>query len=169
MRCNAKLEIGNAVATTITKMAGIAMATVTPYMVVTHVQDLPGAVNDEQVVTAAQATGRLDEITAQEEEGEEEGDLGAPRDMKIAWRYRNMPQVQSSFSSQFGHNYDLTVGMPAARIEAVEKIYFNAQDKPMKYVCTVCMYVCVYALCMYTCVCVCMYVCVVYACTYTLA
>lgn len=93
------------------------------------------------MVTAARATA-LDEITAREdEEGEEEGGSGAPRDMKIAWRYRNMPKVQSSFSSQFGHNYDLTVGMPAARIEAVEKIYFNAQDKPMKYVCVYSMHV----------------------------
>ena len=129
-------------------MAAIAMATVmasNAHMDMAG-QDLPGAVNDEQVVTAARATG-LDEITAQEEEEE---DLGAaPQDMKIAWRYRNKPQVQSSFSSQFGHNYDLTVGMPAARIEAVEKIYFNAQDKPMKYVCT-CVYMCVYVyVCMY--------------------
>lgn len=61
--------------------------------------------------------------------------------MKIAWRYQNMPKVQSSFSSQFGHNYDLTVAMPAARVEAVDKVYFNARDKPAKYV-----YACVHNL-----------------------
>ena len=54
--------------------------------------------------------------------------------MKIAWRYQSLPQVQLSFSSQFGHSYDLTVAMPTARIEAVKTFHFNALEKSARYV-----------------------------------
>ena len=71
----------------------------------------------------------------EEEEGEEREGRQQNRDasaMKIAWRYRDMPKVKSSFSSQFGHNYDLTVSMPTARVEAVERVHFDVQDKPAR-------------------------------------
>lgn len=89
--------------------------------------------NDDQALPRAQAGG-LDEVTSKEEE--ELSSDSASQAMKIAWRYRNMPKVQSSFSNQFGHNYDLTVAIPTARVEAVDRVHFNARDKPAKYVCT---------------------------------
>lgn len=97
-------------------------------------KDLPGAVNDEQTRSRLQ-TKALKEITVKEEEEEEEEGKrsdASSQAMKIAWRYRNMPRVQSSFSNQFGHSYDLTVGMPAGRIQAIDTVHFNAQDKPAR-------------------------------------
>ncbi len=110
-------------------------------------QDLPGATNDELVgrglakATPTTTTTTIKEPEKEEEEGgrgEKEGgdaeeDLLADQPMKIAWRYQSKPRVQSSFSNQFGHSYDLTSKMPSSRLEAVDKIYFNALEKPAKY------------------------------------
>ena len=52
--------------------------------------------------------------------------------MKIAWRYQNQPKIKLSFSCQFGHSYDLTLKMPAERVDAIDRVYFNALDKPTR-------------------------------------
>ena len=55
-------------------------------------------------------------------------------EMKIAWRYQNLPKVQSlPFSNQFGHFYDLTVRMPQTRVAAVQRTHFNALDNHLRY------------------------------------
>ena len=40
--------------------------------------------------------------------------------------------IQSSFSTQFGHHFDLTTHMDPSRVEAVSKIHFNAMDMTEK-------------------------------------
>ena len=97
-------------------------------------QDLPGATNDELVGRGLEKTPPTSAKVDEEEE-----DAPADQPMKIAWRYQNKPKVQSSFSNQFGHSYDLTSKMPPSRIEAVDKIYFNALDKPARHVLDLCM------------------------------
>ena len=103
-------------------------------------QDLPGATNDELV---GRGLSKATPITAAkgEEEGEGEEEALPDQPMKIAWRYQSKPKIQSSFSNQFGHSYDLTTNMPSSRIEAVEKICFNALEKPARHVCVPCIYV----------------------------
>ena len=93
-------------------------------------QDLPGATNDELV---GRGLEKAAPTAVKEEEEEEEEEREGDQRMKIAWRYQNKPKVQSSFSNQFGHNYDLTSKMPSSRVDAVEKMYFSAPDKPAKY------------------------------------
>ena len=41
--------------------------------------------------------------------------------------------VQSSFSSRFGHFFDLTSSMDSVRLEAVEKTCFSAGDVPTRF------------------------------------
>ena len=54
---------------------------------------------------------------------------GVEAAMKIAWRYQSLPKVQHlPFSNRFGHFYDLTKRMPQARVEAVQRIHFNALE-----------------------------------------
>ncbi|KAK2184116.1 hypothetical protein NP493_281g01038 [Ridgeia piscesae] len=49
-------------------------------------------------------------------------------DMKIAWRYQNMPQVQSSPSGvQFGHYYDMTRQMSEDLLQATDITYFHPE------------------------------------------
>ncbi|XP_064400311.1 elongator complex protein 4-like [Halichondria panicea] len=75
------------------------------------VKDLPGSVEVEQ---QQQHLAAIQEDSMGEEQ------------MKIAWRYQNQPKVQSSFSTQFGHFFDLTTHMDPARLEAVTRIFFSA-------------------------------------------
>jgi elongator complex protein 4 len=49
--------------------------------------------------------------------------------MKIAWRYQNQPEVESSFSKQFGHFYDLSKHMDKGRLEEAKTTYFPSQWK----------------------------------------
>ncbi len=97
-------------------------------------QDLPGAVSSDH------ESQPLPPV--REGEGEEE-------EMEIAWRYQKLPKVQvsamrrlvtayngftghfsqSSFSTRFGHFFDLTTSMEASRIQAVAVTTFDAMEK----------------------------------------
>ena len=46
--------------------------------------------------------------------------------MQIAWRYQSLPKAQPSFSSKFGHNFDLTRRMEPSRLDMVHKVLFDA-------------------------------------------
>ena len=41
--------------------------------------------------------------------------------------------TQSSFSNRFGHFFDLTRSMDPARVEAVERVVFDAMEKSARY------------------------------------
>ncbi|CAI8017665.1 Elongator complex protein 4 [Geodia barretti] len=45
--------------------------------------------------------------------------------MKIAWRYQNLPKVQSSFSNRFGHFFDLTSLMDPSRLASIDMTTFD--------------------------------------------
>lgn len=65
--------------------------------------ELPGPLVDDPVTQIGQITERSD-------------------DMKIAWRYQNLPQVQSSASGvKFGHYYDLTKNMEPSLLQNTNK------------------------------------------------
>ena len=40
---------------------------------------------------------------------------------------------QSSFSNRFGHFFDLTRSMSPARVEAVERVFFNAMETTARW------------------------------------
>ena len=48
-------------------------------------------------------------------------------------RARTHTHTQSSFSNRFGHFFDLTTNMDPARVEAVDKVLFDATDNPARY------------------------------------
>lgn len=76
-------------------------------------QDLPGSLDDSQARDSAPKEGTDEQ-------------------MKIAWRYQNVPKVQSSFSNRFGHFFDLTSSMEPTRLQTVETSFFPATDQPAK-------------------------------------
>lgn len=85
------------------------------------VKDLPGAVDDEHSSSSrAPPPSSQTPPPSSQQEGHDQ--------MKIAWRYQNLPAVQSSFSNRFGHFFDLTRSMSPARVEAVERVFFNAME-----------------------------------------
>ncbi|KAI0235018.1 Elongator complex protein 4, partial [Lamellibrachia satsuma] len=50
--------------------------------------------------------------------------------MKIAWRYQNLPQVQSSPSGvQFGHYYDMTKQMSDKLLQLTDITYFHPDEQ----------------------------------------
>ncbi|KAL5516573.1 hypothetical protein EMCRGX_G001946 [Ephydatia muelleri] len=61
---------------------------------------------------------------------EEEESSGTTEPLQIAWRYQSLPKVQSSFSSRFGHNFDLTRRMEQSRLDMVHKVQFDAAQHP---------------------------------------
>jgi len=95
-----------------------------------HAQLKEGVAKDnlhQKTFSRRPGVGEEEEGKGKEEEGGEGG--GSERTMTIAWRYQSKPKVQSlPFSNQFGHFYDLTVKMPRARVEAVQRVHFNALD-----------------------------------------
>lgn len=85
-------------------------------------KDLPAALEGEDDLTAHPT------ITEEEEEN--------PEPMQIAWRYQGQPRVQSSFSSKFGHYFDLTKRMEPSRIDMIHKELFNATvDHALRWGC----------------------------------
>jgi elongator complex protein 4 len=49
--------------------------------------------------------------------------------MKIAWRYQNLPKVQSSFSNRFGHFFDLTSLMDPSRLASIDTTTFDVSKQ----------------------------------------
>jgi elongator complex protein 4 len=49
--------------------------------------------------------------------------------MKIAWRYQNLPKVQSSLSSRFGHFFDVTSTMDPGRLASVDTTTFDVSKQ----------------------------------------
>ncbi len=109
---------------------------------VSVLQDLPGAVTDDR---GPPSLPPVREGGEEEEEGE----------MEIAWRYQNLPKVQvstlsnyivppelprtlpssqSSFSTRFGHLFDLTTSMEPSRIQAVKVTTFDPTETLARYV-----------------------------------
>ncbi|KAK2156848.1 hypothetical protein LSH36_204g10039 [Paralvinella palmiformis] len=72
--------------------------------------ELPAPLLDEPVLKTGQSTELTD-------------------DMKIAWRYKNLPQVQSVVSGvKFGHYYDLTKTMDPIMLETTNKTLLPLTD-----------------------------------------
>jgi elongator complex protein 4 len=68
------------------------------------IEDLPAATGIDK-----------DHIMPLLEEEEESGTT----EMKIAWRYQDLPKVTTSFSNQFGHHFDMTKKMSKERLSSV--------------------------------------------------
>ncbi|MBN3305323.1 elongator complex protein 4 [Amia ocellicauda] len=79
----------------------------------------------------------LDDIAnPKPEEGQTQGiDPEGPNSMKIAWRYQNLPKVQTALasSSRFGHYYDVSKPMdPAMRETAKCNTFFLPNELPFQ-------------------------------------
>ncbi|GLH08842.1 Putative elongator complex protein 4 [Gryllus bimaculatus] len=58
-----------------------------------------------------------------------EGSHFGPKDqMNIAWRYQNLPSVQTEPDTDFGHHYDITQKMDPAQMQKVNITYWNADE-----------------------------------------
>lgn len=78
----------------------------------------------------------LDQDTSQQEQNQKENQGKESDELKIAWRYKNVPSVQESSikALQFGHYYDLTKIMGEESLSAMDMkcLYVNSYQKKDK-------------------------------------
>ncbi|KAM8939994.1 elongator complex protein 4 isoform 2-T2 [Pelodytes ibericus] len=87
----------------------------------THIlKDLPAPLTDEIPKLSASKTEKQAPGTAEDN----------PESMKIAWRYQNMPKVQSvpTSSSRFGNYYDISKTMSPEMLQTVNSYTFHVSD-----------------------------------------
>ena len=114
----------------------------------THAQELPDDTDDGHMVMAVVP------LVEEGEDDEDESTFATQDAMKIAWRYQGLPKVdvqapnttasltvvelavlyvQSSFSTQFGHSFDLTRRLSRERIDMVKKTLLDLTQRSDRY------------------------------------